>query len=184
MSRQNKEMNNETALKYQLNDYIIILNARGIKYEVPIESFKRLPRSRLGRIRKYLLNESFDEIKLLCDRFNPDLKEIFFNRDPYVLNMVLNFYQNGKLHMNHSECVMFIKEEIDYWHINDNAFETCCQINFIEKLDETEELIETRNDLFEKLNRQYDYGRFLPNLRENLWNLFDNPNSSIYAKVY
>ena len=187
------DISNETSLRYQSlsinnnsnTNMMIILNARGFKYEVPLDSFKRAPRSRLGKIRKYLLNNNIDEIKQLCDRFNPDLKEIYFNRDPFVLNNVLNFYQNGKLHMNHSECVMFIRDEIDYWHINnDHSFETCCQLNFNEKLEETESLIETRNDLFEKINNlDENFGVCLPNLREKLWNLFDDPSSSIFAKL-
>lgn len=162
----------------------VILNARGIKYQVIMDSFKNHCNTRLQKLRNEIITQNYDEIAKLCDGYSEDLNEFYFDRDPYVLNMVLNYNTNNKLHLNHKECVYFVREELEYWQIDDYALEDCCKIIYFEKLSEIQELIDSEESLKRKLHHKEDFGTwFYPELRERLWNLFDNPKSSIYAKV-
>ena len=163
----------------------VILNVRGIKYQVLLDSLKKHRNTRLAKLRNEIINKNYDEIEKLCDSFSKNLKEFYFDRDPYVLNMVLNYNLNKRLHISHKECVYFIRDELEYWQIDEFVLENCCKIIYFDKLEEIEGLIESEEMLKKKLNHKEDFGTsFYPEIREKLWNLFDNPKSSIYAKVY
>lgn len=171
--------------KLETKSQTIIINARGIKYEVLLDSFERLTKSRLGKLRKFYMEDNYTELSRICDRYIPGSREFYFNRDPYMLNSILNFYQYGRLHMTESMCASFFRDEMDYWHLNEYAFELCCQINFLEKLDINEKLVEARDAVHKSINLNYEFeDACFPDLRRKLWNFLDNPNSSIYAKVF
>lgn len=163
---------------------LIILNARSIKYEVKINLFEKYPTTRLGQLRNHIINKNEIEIAKLCDNYTSDLSEFYFNKDPYILNMLLNYYQMEKMHLNRTECVSFICEELNYWQINEISFKSCCQIVYQDKLEDISELIEMENSLLKKIRHNDNFGQCgFPRLRQSLWTLFENPNSSIYAKV-
>jgi hypothetical protein len=161
----------------------IILNVRGIKYEVILDSFNEFQNTRLGILSNQIKNKNYDEISKLCDRYNDDLNEFYFNRDPYVLNMILNYYQTKRLHLNNDQCVLFIKSELEYWHIETNLLQACCLSYYRKKHYNLNELIQLENKVIKSFQTKIDYGFYFPKLREKIWNLFDNPNSSIYATL-
>ena len=69
-----------------------VLNVRGIKYDVIISSFDKLPNSRLGKLQNLIAKNQMncdDDFELLCDGFDLVKKEFYFNRDPYVFNLIL-----------------------------------------------------------------------------------------------
>jgi len=53
----------------------------------------------------------------LCDDFDLGKNEYYLNKDPYLLNVVLNFYENDRLHVHDNMCVIFYGEELLYWGI-------------------------------------------------------------------
>jgi hypothetical protein len=87
----------------------IVLNARGTKYEIPLNTLDRVPNSRLSRLKQLIENEgkpiedlsndaatgteliSLDQI---CDGYNTELTEFYFNKSPRVIDLILEFYQN------------------------------------------------------------------------------------------
>ena len=59
--------------------------------------------SRLGKLHKAQTEE---EILELADGYDPYNNEFFFHRQPRNFNCVLNFLQNGKLHLGEETCVI------------------------------------------------------------------------------
>ena len=166
-----------------IDNKTIIINARGIKYEILLHSLDKYPNTRLGKLRKLIINQNSIEIGLLCDKHNYELTEFYFNRDPFVLNMILNYFQTDKLHVSITECVLFLKDELEYWQIDEYAFQSCCQVVYHDKLESADELIHLENIIYKRVHQKDDYGNYcFPKIREKLWNLFDRPNSSIYAR--
>ena len=163
----------------------IILNVRGFKYEILLDSLESYPNSRLGKLRNQIKNSNLNEISVLCDKFSSDLKEFFFNRDPFILNMILNYYQTKKLHMNQNECIILIKDELDYWEINDSDFDSCCQVLYMDKIIQCEELKLLENKIIKQINDSLSlsYGKFLPNIRRTIWGMFEKPNNSVYSRI-
>ena len=80
--------------KLKIKSRLITLNVRGVEFMVPVHQFKILPESRLGKLGALIENlksgtESFAD---LCDKHDLKTGEFYFDKDPYVLNMILNFY--------------------------------------------------------------------------------------------
>ena len=165
----------------------IFLNVRGFKYEVLLDSLGNHPNTRLGKLRMAVKKQNSIEISLLCDRFNSDLNEFYFDRDPFVLNMILNFYVTKKLHMNQTDCVSFLKDELDYWQIDEYDFHLCCRVAYLEKAEHLEELESVEKEIMKKYYYDDDEDtnrkRLFRKERNKIWNLFEEPHSSIYAKI-
>jgi hypothetical protein len=162
----------------------IILNIRGFKYEIVLDRLDKCFKSRLSRLRHAILAHNKNEIRKICERFNDDLTEFYFNRDPFILNQILNYYETDTLHLNHSECATFVQDELNYWGIDENLLDDCCKSTFYEKLEEIEHKIERENHMRSKFNFKENFGTgYLAEFREKIWNLFDNPHSSVWANV-
>ena len=145
---------------------IIVLNVRGFKYEILIDSLSIHPDTRLGKLRTQIRNINFAEISLLCDRFNAELNEFYFDRDPFVLNMILNYYRTKKLHFNHTECFVFLRDELEYWQIDYHDFHSCCLVIYYDKMEHSEELLKIEKAVIKNMNNVENFGkRFYPDLR-------------------
>jgi potassium voltage-gated channel Shaw-related subfamily C member 1 len=162
----------------------IILNARGFKFKVIPYKFDKFPRSRLAKIFERLKRKNKSELLKFCDDISPDFNEIYFDRDPFFFNKILNAYQTGKLHFDNSECINYIRDELEYWQIEEWAFDDCCKISYFTKCEDVEETIENEIAMRDLINHKEDFGsKYFPEVREKLWNLFENPYSSIYARI-
>jgi potassium voltage-gated channel subfamily F protein 1 len=178
----------------------IVLNARGIKYEVPLGILIRMPHSRLGQLNLLLSNNDLinnnyigaiksdlsRSLLELCDDFDLGKGEFYFNRDPNVLNLVLNYYTTGKLHIDQNSCVMFINDEMKYWMIEDEIIlnNPCCEWHYIDKRDEILKNIQSERELIKQLNHVEQFDNFYcPNLRQKVWSIVEKPTDSFLAKV-
>ena len=162
----------------------VILNVRGFKYEVLQDSLGNHPNTRLGKLRIAIQKRNLNEITLLCDRFNYDLNEFFFDRDPFVLNMVLNFFRTNKLHMNQYDCADFLKDELDYWEIDDYDFHLCCRVPYHVKCENIEDLREVEKEIMKKyIDEDVNQKSIFTEQRNKIWNFFEDPESSLYAKI-
>ena len=141
------------------NKQTIFLNVRGFKYEVLLDSLGNHPNTRLGKLRIAIKKQNSIEISLLCDKFNSDLNEFYFDRDPFVLNMILNFYLTNKLHMNQTDCVSFLKDELNYWQIDEYDFCLCCRVAYLKKAEHLEELESVEKEIMKKYYDDEDANR-------------------------
>ncbi len=176
--------NNSQLLSYAnySNSNRVILNARGIKYEVRWSTLCKLPNTRLGKLKNSInTNEIFD----LCDDYDRIKNEFYFERDPFILNNVLNYYSTGKLHVTDVECVTFLKEELIYWGIDIFLMKSCCGIYYFTKSEEVKENLELESKSIKKYYHvDYFSNSFHSQIRKKIWNLFEKPSESIYSKVY
>lgn len=165
-------------------DKKVVINARGIKFKVYIQNFDKYPRTRLGKLAQKIKLKDAAEINKLCDEFDSNSDEYYFDRDPFVLNRILSYYTTNSLHISHSECVHFIRDELEYWQIDEYALSSCCKLIYFEKCDEIDDLVDNEEALRKRVDFKEDFGtRFYPEIREKIWNLFNNPNSSIGGKI-
>jgi hypothetical protein len=47
----------------------------------------------IKKIEKFDNDDTMFRIRKLWDRFDRDLKNLYFNKDPHILNIVLRFYE-------------------------------------------------------------------------------------------
>ncbi|XP_067291419.1 voltage-gated potassium channel KCNC1 isoform X2 [Pseudorasbora parva] len=133
----------------------IVINVSGVKHETLRSTLLTLPGSRLAQ---------------LVDTEEPP-SELFFDRHPEVFTHVLQYYRSGKLHCPTNLCGVLLEEEFDFWGISSTDVEPCCWAAFQQHKDVVEALASVM---------EHDQSSHT-NLK--IWTLFDNPLSSVCAKV-
>ena len=106
------------------DDTPVVINVGGIRFYVSWSLLERLPQTRLGKLRRA---RNTEEILELCDKFNLDDNEYYFDRHPRNFGAVINFFRTGRLHLGEEGCPVAFKQDLDYWGIDELFLEPCCQ---------------------------------------------------------
>ncbi|PAA61971.1 hypothetical protein BOX15_Mlig004927g1 [Macrostomum lignano] len=167
-------------------DNRVILNVGGIRHETYKATLKKIPATRLSRLTEALAN------------YDPILNEYFFDRHPGVFAQILNYYRTGKLHYPTDVCGPLFEEELEFWGLDSNQVEPCCWMTYtshretqetlgiLDRLDlDTDKLAE--EDLYKKFGWEEEFLsnklNFWQRIKPKLWALFDEPYSSMAAKI-
>ena len=165
----------------QLNQRRVILNVGGVKHEILWKTLERLPKSRLGKLR-YAKDPR--EIFELCDDYDPEENEFFFDRNPRPFSSVLNFYRTGKLHLVEDMCVLSFHDDLCYWGIHEFYLEPCCQHKYHQKKEIVLEEIRKEEESLKERICQENFGSCCPVIRRKVWDLMEKPQTSRGARVY
>ncbi|XP_012503635.1 PREDICTED: potassium voltage-gated channel subfamily G member 4 [Propithecus coquereli] len=160
----------------------ILVNVGGRRYLLPWSTLDEFPRSRLSKLR---LCRSYEEITQLCDDYDEDSQEFFFDRSPSAFGVIVSFLAAGKLVLLQEMCALSFQEELTYWGIEEAHLEKCCLRKLLRRL---EELAELRRE--EALRRRRE--ACVPAAHTSRWGLcmhrlrdmVENPQSGLPGKVF
>lgn len=145
----------------------IIINVGGVRHETYKRTLLSIPGSRLAN----LVSDSGAASKT-------DPPDFFFDRSAEAFSHILNYYRTGKLHYPPGVCGPLFEEELAYWGISANDVESCCWTDFRRHRDAEAEL-----SRFEPDEPPAAQGHARGGCMPKAWALFDDPDSSVAAKV-
>ncbi|XP_060076291.1 potassium voltage-gated channel protein Shaw-like [Ylistrum balloti] len=152
---------------------IITLNIGGFKHQTKLETISQFPSTRLAKLA--------DSARLTGKR------EYFFDRHPTLFGYILNFYRVGKLHVPISLCGPLLREELDFWEIDDKDIEQCCWVHYISFEDTLEMIEKFEQDDKRAKNSARNVGPDDPcwyRYRPKMWRALQDPYSSKGATMY
>lgn len=171
----------------------VVLNARGTRYEMRLDSFNYIPSSRLFKLKNYLMNEQTDSMEILdtlCDGYDPKLNEFYFNVDPYYFGLVLKFYEKSpsvqKTHINMTTvCPFELEQCMESFGIDvEKYLDKCCLCLFDESRENIFQKLEAERRIVKEFLMKDDFGPYCASsIREKIWDLMEKPLSSRWATV-
>lgn len=168
----------------QRNKHVLNINVGGKLFQIAYKVAAQYPITRLGKLALY--TDPMKKLQL-CDDYSVQKNEYFFDRDPSIFHYIFQFYHSGVLWVMDEMCPSNFVEEIEYWGIHLKYSQRCCRILFEEKQDELNEYLKIQKELEAELEplgsvEQFE-GKFLGRFRKMIWNLIENPYSSVPAKI-
>uniref|UniRef100_A0A1A8JMV9 Potassium voltage-gated channel, subfamily F, member 1a n=2 Tax=Nothobranchius kuhntae TaxID=321403 RepID=A0A1A8JMV9_NOTKU len=159
----------------------IVVNIGGVKQALYGDVLNRYPDTRLAELVDCTLT-SPEEISSLCDDYDPDTGEFYFDRDPEAFKCIIELYYYGEIHMKRGICPMCFMKEMDFWKIGSDFLDECCKSHLKEVEDELAEIAERVRTIL--VDREGDpsaggWQRF----QISLWRLMEKPESSLSAHV-
>ncbi|XP_036117572.1 potassium voltage-gated channel subfamily V member 2 isoform X1 [Molossus molossus] len=161
------------------------VNVGGQSYRLDYTDLACYPKTRLGRL---VTSTNRSRQLGLCDDYEAQTDEYFFDRDPAVFQLVYNFYMSGLLLVRDELCPRSFLEELGYWGVRLKYTPRCCRICFEERRDELCEQLKIQRELraqaqAEEAEELFRDMRFYGAQRRRLWNLMEKPFSSVAAKA-
>ncbi|XP_068450216.1 potassium voltage-gated channel subfamily S member 1 [Clinocottus analis] len=172
---------------------LVHVNVGGLKRSLCSSTLRKFPDTRLGKL---LSCDSEEAILQVCDDYDVQREEFYFDRNPGLFPYVLHFYRTGKLHIMDELCVFSFSQEIEYWGINEFFLDGCCSYRYHDRKlesrrrswdDDSDVSSEDESvDEISDLNRdmlhfqQVRYGR----TRKLLWLTLENPSYSVPSKLF
>ncbi|GAB1302298.1 Potassium voltage-gated channel subfamily V member 2 [Apodemus speciosus] len=161
------------------------VNVGGHTYQLECCELANYPKTRLGRL---ATSTSRSGQLGLCDDYEAQTDEYFFDRDPAVFQLIYNFYTSGVLLVRDELCPRSFLEELGYWGVRLKYTPRCCRICFEERRDELSEQLKIQRELraqaqAEEAEELFRDMRFYGPQRRRLWNLMEKPFSSVAAKA-
>ncbi|KAM6920779.1 potassium voltage-gated channel subfamily V member 2 [Lycodopsis pacificus] len=164
---------------------IVNLNIGGKVFHIPTHLVFKHPKTRIGVLA--LCNDPVKRLTL-CDDYNVQTDEFFFDRDPRFFHYIFHFYCSNVLWVMDSICPINFEQEMSFWGLKLKDTPRCCRILFEEKVDDIRDQLKVNQELIDEIKpHQDDEGykaMFLGGFRKILWDLMENPYSSLSAKAF
>ncbi|KAM9777553.1 voltage-gated potassium channel regulatory subunit KCNG3-like [Neosynchiropus ocellatus] len=100
------------------------LNVGGRRFCFPAELMKRLPLTRLSRLQRCV---SESELLEVCDDYDHESNEFFFDRHSEAFGFIVSYLQHGKLRFIPHMCELSFYNEMLYWGLESADLQPCCQ---------------------------------------------------------
>ncbi|KAL9951739.1 hypothetical protein ACROYT_G044463 [Oculina patagonica] len=161
----------------------IVINVGGKRHETYASTLQTIPDTRLA----WLAGSSIkgDNLK----------QEYFFDRNPKIFGIILNYYRTGQLHAPRDFCGPLFQEELAFWGIEEKEMEACCWPYYTQHRDAEKNLKDFVGPEFEDsddgddesspdLDSSYGQVSCWTIYRPKIWAVLDDAHSSTRAKVF
>ncbi|XP_034981692.1 potassium voltage-gated channel subfamily G member 2 [Zootoca vivipara] len=161
----------------------VIINVGGIKYRIPWTTLENCPLTRLGKLKSC---NNYEEIMDICDDYDVNCNEFFFDRNPCAFRTIMTFVTAGKLRLLREMCALSFQDELVYWGIEEEHLEWCCKKRLRQKEEEMVEaaLFEEEMLASEEPQCAFEDSSRLQFCMRKLRDMVENPHSGIPGKIF
>lgn len=161
---------------------VCIINVGGTKYALPKDVIKDFPLRRVSRLHNCA---SEREVLEVCDDYDRERNEFFFDRHSEAFGFIMLYVKYGKLRFVPQMCELSFYNEMVYWGLESSHLEFCCQRRLDDRMSDTythfpEEDHKAEHDFRgeEEPERRGD-SKWLERMRRT----FEEPTSSVAAQI-
>lgn len=161
----------------------MVLNIGGVRQVLHTDVLKRYPDTRLGELAGLCACRP-EDVAELCDDYDPESGEFFFDRDPDAFRSIVEVYYYGEVHMRRGACPVCFMHEMAFWRVDAELLDECCQSCLSEARSELEEISEKVRAMLERTEEEEAaVSSRRERCRAFLWKLLEKPESSLAARV-
>ncbi|CAL8317985.1 unnamed protein product [Merluccius merluccius] len=160
----------------------IVVNIGGVKQVLYGDVLTRFPETRLAGLVRESSSAGSRDLSSLCDDYDPDTGELYFDRDPDAFKCIMELYYYGEIHMKRGICPMCFMKEMDFWKVDPDYLDECCRSNLTDVESELAEIAEKVKTIL--VDREGDpSGTGWQRVQTLLWRLMEKPESSLAART-
>ena len=162
----------------------IVINVGGKRHETYASTLQTIPDTRLAWIAESFLTSG-------------NRQDYFFDRNPDIFGIILNYYRTGQLHAPRDFCGPLFEAELAFWGIEEKEMEACCWPSYTQHRDAEKNLKDFVGPEFEDTDDDEDSSPELESssfrqaasyshwtiYRPKVWAVLDDAHSSSEAKV-
>lgn len=174
--------------KMKFGKSICVLNVGGTRYAFTREVIRDFPLRRVSRLHACA---SEKEVLELCDDYDRDRNEFFFDRHAQAFVFIMLYVRSGKLRFIPGVCELSFYSEMLYWGLESAHLDSCCQRRLDDRMSEigldslSEEDMKMSGDELDRAAEATP--RAAPAARakwlERTRRAFEEPNSSLAAQL-
>lgn len=162
---------------------VCIINVGGTKYAFPKDVIKDFPLRRVSRLHSCA---SEREVLEVCDDYDRERNEFFFDRHSEAFGFIMLYVKYGKLRFVPHMCELSFYNEMIYWGLESSQLEFCCQRRLDDRMSDTyTHFTEEDHDEFrasDEVSNRADAKRDSKWL-ERMRRTFEEPTSSVAAQI-
>ncbi|KAK3560043.1 hypothetical protein QTP86_033765, partial [Hemibagrus guttatus] len=168
---------------------ICILNVGGTKYAFTREVIKDFPLRRVSRLHSC---SSEKEVLEVCDDYDRERNEFFFDRHSEAFVFIMLYVRSGKLRFVPRMCELSFYNEMIYWGLESSHLEFCCQRRLDDRMSDTYTYISEEDGRAEEESRVGDEEsdvrgscteRANTGWLDRMRRTFEEPASSVAAQI-
>ncbi|XP_014889952.1 potassium voltage-gated channel subfamily G member 3 [Poecilia latipinna] len=167
---------------------ICVLNVGGTRYAFTREVIRDFPLRRVSRLHACATEK---EVLELCDDYDRDRNEFFFDRHAQAFVFIMLYVRSGKLRFVPGVCELSFYTEMLYWGLETAHLDSCCQKRLDERMSDIGMDSLSEGDIIlsgdECLTPEETVQQIALTGRtkwlERLRKTFEDPNSSLVAQL-
>ncbi|XP_018120516.1 potassium voltage-gated channel subfamily G member 3 isoform X3 [Xenopus laevis] len=159
------------------------LNVGGVRYSFSQEVIKDFP---LRRVSKLHGCSSEQDVLEVCDDYDQERNEYFFDRHSEAFGFILMYVKYGKLRFVPQMCELSFYNEMIYWGLERSQLEYCCQRRLDERMSDTYTYMSDESKPDESCNLNDEQQHQEPEEKkwlERMRMTFEEPTSSLAAQI-
>nr|XP_033794272.1 potassium voltage-gated channel subfamily G member 3 isoform X2 [Geotrypetes seraphini] len=157
-----------------------VLNVGGARYSFSRDLLKDFPLRRVSRLHGCASEQDALQV---CDDYDRERNEYFFDRHSEAFGFLMLYVQHGKLRFAPQMCELSFYNEMLYWGLECSHLEYCCRRRLDERMSDTYTYLSDESKPDESEREEEEEGARGGKWLERMRRTFEEPTSSLAAQI-